>query len=392
MRKDTFTAEYQRQALAEIDVEGEAQEELLARDGVHRLRCCPWNASLPLPPEPQVEAWHRTIARADEAGAATALAERFVQLRFPVRAGMSESSDYLKATRRGEIPEHSSESAQFAEPERLGIRLYRSFGGTVPIIVAGSRHDFENLIRCLSLRNEPREISPSQGACLVNGLNDWERIRHHRETWTKENQAAAMTGGWPNEFRRLKSRPELYQDRFVILSEGPYSGVDAKQACRSESAWLTDSFGIRLEHECTHYFALRSFGSLRHDLLEELVADFVGLVCTFGEYPVELAHRFLGLENHPQYRSGARLDVYRGDPPLSDEAFVAMQNLAHVGCVNLGRTAGCFPDLLNTPDGLAMVASAMTSLPSAALAANEFPRLVSELIEVQAQNNERPGR
>ena len=67
---------------------------------------------------------------------------------------------------------------------------------------------------------------------------------------------------------------------------------------------------------------------MRHDLLEELIADWVALVKVFGGYRADLALRFLGLESFPSFRAGGRLEVYRGTPPVSDGAFEAMQRLA----------------------------------------------------------------
>ena len=45
--------------------------------------------------------------------------------------------------------------------------------------------------------------------------------------------------------------------------------------------------------------------------------------------------RFLGLESFPLYRSGGRLEHYRGDPPLSDGAFAVLQRLVRAATENL---------------------------------------------------------
>src|SRR4051794_3823536 len=55
----------------------------------------------PLSDEPFVAAWAGYAAEAHERGVAEVLRERLVQLRFPVRVGISASAPYRAATRRG---------------------------------------------------------------------------------------------------------------------------------------------------------------------------------------------------------------------------------------------------------------------------------------------------
>ena len=55
------------------------------------------------------------------------------------------------------------------------------------------------------------------------------------------------------------------------------------------------SVAIRLEHECLHYLTYRLSGMIRSNVLDELVADFAGLVAATGKYSRDLAIRFLGL-------------------------------------------------------------------------------------------------
>src|SRR5947209_1512273 len=51
----------------------------------------------------------------------------------------------------------------------------------------------------------------------------------------------------------------------------------------------------------------------------------------------ELALRFLGLEDFPKYRSGGRLENYRGRPPLSDAAFKVVAALVQAAAETLER-------------------------------------------------------
>lgn len=381
MSRQPVNAEWSREFLRSSLVDDEGLQELLRLDGQARLRQCPWRLELPMADEPQIEAWKRTVERAETAATWTALRERFVQLQFPVRVGMSADPAYRRATLRGESPDADAGDLKLSQPDDLELILNPSLGGTVPVIVAPCRGDFETLVQALSLRNEPRPVPPAQGACLVNGLNDWERVRHYKERWIAARGSDGARGMWEREFAEFKRHRELYQDRFIIVGKGPYSGVNDAESGFGESDWLNASHRIRLEHECTHYFSLRAFGSLRHDLLEELVADFVGLVRTLGEYSLDLALRFLGLEGYPQYRSGGRLEVYCGDPPISEPTFELLQRVAWMGCQNLSRLASERASRLADPAELACVVTGLTALPLAALVTRRLPVLVAEAID-----------
>ncbi len=64
---------------------------------------------------------------------------------------------------------------------------------------------------------------------------------------------------------------------------------------------------------------------MRNNLHDELIADYAGITAAVGRYRAGWFLRFLGLEGFPAYRAGGRLDLYRGDPPLSDGAFRPLQ-------------------------------------------------------------------
>lgn len=87
-------------------------------------------------------------------------------------------------------------------------------------MILGGRTDFVALVRALTIRNEPGPVPASMGACIVSGLNNWDRIVEHRRRWEAEGGDRSETG-WREEFRRLVPHKELYQDRFLILGDGP---------------------------------------------------------------------------------------------------------------------------------------------------------------------------
>ncbi|MPZ19029.1 MAG: hypothetical protein GEV06_14110 [Luteitalea sp.] len=285
----------------------------------------------PLADEPHVERWRLYEREARRVGAFDALQAVFPQLRFPIRTNVSHDPAYRAATRRGDF----GAAAAFApglvlrEPAHLELMIAPSAGGCIPIVVAPCRDDFVALVQAFTERNEPRSVPAAMGACLVKGLTNWDRVAAYRTHWEQRQGTTGDEQAWSSELRAFGQRKELYQDRFVLLSSGPYSDVSAEDAGISGQEWLARSLVIRREHELTHYVTWRLFGALRSHAADELVADFIGLVRAFGKYHGELARRFLGLEAYPSFRSGGRLAQYCGEPPLSPRAFAVVAQLVH---------------------------------------------------------------
>jgi hypothetical protein len=227
---------------------------------------------LQLADEPQLEEWARYAEEADRIGAFRALTAVFPQLRYPIRKGISETDGYHAAARSGAEPDGEATGLFLAAPDRVRLEIAPTIAGRIPILVVEERADFEALVRAFSERNVPVDVPASMGACLVRGLNDWDRVGAYRREWESRNPF----GDWSAEFRALVPRKELCQDRFMILSRpgGPYRF--------SEDEWRPLSLSIRREHEATHYLTLRVAGAMRDSLVDELVADYVGLVRTFG--------------------------------------------------------------------------------------------------------------
>jgi len=338
-------------------------------------------AALPLADEPHLEAWQDYAARAEEIGVLAALRERFVQLRFPIRAGISQEPSYRAATLRGQLPgpfERGPE-LELVAPEALELRLNSTPAGRIPTLTAGPREDFVALVRAFSERNEPAPVPDAMGACIVNGLNNWDRIERHRRRWQEELEARGEEGDWSAEFKRLAARKELYQDRFIILSSGPYSSVGAGDAGFDEGEWLRLSRQIRREHESTHYFMYRVLGSMKNNLLDELVCDLVGLARALGEYDAELALLFFGLERFPEYRRGGRLESYCGTPPLPEPAVAVLRALVYRAIRNLeafttGRSISAWDE------GLTPLVLALGELTLEEIASEHAGRRLEELL------------
>jgi hypothetical protein len=146
---------------------------------------------------------------------------------------------------------------------------------------------------------------------------------------------------------RIRPRKELWQDRLILLSDGDYSAVPAAEAGTDAATWRERSLAIRRAHECFHYLTLRHHGKIRSHLLDELLADFCGLVAATGRYDAPLALRFLGLRAQEPARSGGRWEIYRGGLP--DEALPALARLVARAAETLSTLAPGLSPLASRP-------------------------------------------
>lgn len=301
---------------------GEAQE-LLAYNEQHFDRSQLSQLKFPLPDERFVTFWEQYSHEVNNAGTIQILERHLVQLRFPVRHGMSLDPDYIAATRRGSEPSPQvATGLQWHEPHRCRVLLHTTPAGRIPVLEAGAREDFILLVQALTKRNEPVPILDSMGACMVSGYRNWDRIR------------PLEGGSLADPLETLKDKSN-YQDRFIIVSSNYYSGVLPAHVGLSPRRWLDLSLVIRREHECAHYFTRRVFSSMRNNLIDEIIADYCGIVAALGYFRSEWMLRFFGLEEFPSYRSGGRLENYRGSPELTLGAFRILQILVKRAAENL---------------------------------------------------------
>lgn len=328
---------YRRDVLAACGAAGPELEELLLYNNNVFTHDPAAAQRFPLPDEPFAAAWDGYIAAAKEQGVYAVLRRRLLQLQFPVREGMSGSAGYQAAIRRLGTAEGIDEASglMLERPEVLTLTMHQTPAGRIPILATPHRADFVSLVQALTKKNEPAPVPSSMGAAMVTGYNNWDRIITYKKRWQEDRGADCLGLGWQEEFRRLIPRKELYQDRFIILSDGPYSAVPAGDLGLDEEAWRKASFIIRREHECTHYYTLRLYSAMRNNMLDELIADYMGIVAAAGHYQAGWFLRFVGLEDYPRYRAGGRLENYRGRPPLSDGAFRVLQMLIKKAAENL---------------------------------------------------------
>ena len=363
-----------RRVLKALGADSSERDELLAYNANRfSWETAPSEIVLPLAAEPAVAAWSAYEREAREAGAFAVLREKLVQLHFPIRAGISKSREYRAATRRGVSPEDGGSATGLAleQPNRIELMVHPTAAGPIPLIVAEHRTDFAALVQALSWRNEPVDVPAAQGACVIGGLVNWDRVKTYRRRWERDHPRA-HDGEWSLEFGRLAGRKELYQDRLILLSTTPYSAVPAQELALDDDRWRELSLILRREHECAHYFTRRVLGHMANNALDELIADYAGIHAAAGDYRVDWFLRFVGLENPAsdtssggpdesaagrcgqqplrRHRAGARLEIYRADPPLSDRAFGLLGMLLRSAANNLALvSAELDRDLVATP-------------------------------------------
>lgn len=331
------------------------------------------SVSFPLEDEPHIAAWQQYAAASQAEGAWQTLRRTFVQLQFPIQSGISEDEEYRRATRRG----HFDAADAFApglvleEPAGLELTIHESIAGRIPVIIPATRQDFVTLVQAFTERNEPAPVPASMGACMVVGLNNWKRVDAYRNEWERSMGEDGTDEAWAVEFRNFAARKPLYQDRFIILSRGPYSAIPSDVVGIAEDAWLRQSLNIRREHECVHYLTYRLAGMIRSNVLDELLADFAGLVAGTGRYDPRLALRCLGVAPDGALSPGSRLLIYRGT--LSDSALRVVATLAVRAAGHLERCAHAWGDRLSDVNTLATVIVTLASRPVEELARGVVP-------------------
>lgn len=365
--------------------ESETAELLVYNENVFDHTSFQLPSVVPPPAEPHIAAWEQYAAEAKTLGVYEALRSRLVHFQFPIQAGISETEPYRAATRQGK-PTQGMASATglvLEEPENLQLWLHQTLAGSIPVLIAGNRPDFVTLVQALTKKNEPQPVPDSMGACIVGGYNNWDRVRQYRQQWAAQNPEHCSDADWSAEFKRLIPRKELYQDRFIILSSSPYSNVTAEKVGLTDTEWGKLSLMIRLEHECTHYLTRRFLGSMRNNLLDELIADYRGIVAAIGHYRADWFLHFVGLESFPVYREGGRLQNYKGDPPLSDGSFRILQRLVKSAAENLERFNNKYSQKPRTPLDQLSTLLALTTLTLEELASESAESLLEVAVSRQ---------
>lgn len=237
----------------------------------------PW-PPLPLAPEPELAWWIELLgndpgAQRQGEPVRAALVQSLPQLRLPQASGISSSDLYKALVLRGE--DHESEPPQWQQSEALQLWIAPHPCGAMPVLQTPSWDDFALLVRALAHRAEPVPLADGVHAQAISGLIHWGLI----ERLGRQSRA-----------------------RLIVLHQAPYGSVKARHVPGglSDAAWLEASTTLRLEHELTHLATKRLLGEMRLNLLDELVADGMGMVAALGGFDAALFGRCLGLGDDDQ--------------------------------------------------------------------------------------------
>ncbi len=235
-----------------------------------------------------------------------ALAEIYPQL--CLTPGEEGAALYKDIVLSGAEPPGRSLS-HFAGSDGDSCRSESTPAGSVAVITLCRRSDFELFLQIMACRCLPTPIPRTQGAATLDGVNNWTRIRAHKEEFLR---TAGPDADWDAEFRRFTADRNNFKDVMIVLSVGPYSAVPAEKLGLSEPDWLAASQVIRRTHECVHFLCRRLFPERIDPVFDELVADTAGLYAAFGRFDPATAELFLGASASGY--TGGRLENYVQGP------------------------------------------------------------------------------
>jgi hypothetical protein len=249
----------------------------------------PWPTQ-PLEPDPTLEWWRDLLATSGPDAWFTELQQQLPQLLLPQVHGVSQSDAYKAAVLRGEPikAELLMSSLPWELPQELEMGIAEHPCGAMPVLRTTSWADFQRLVRALAHRCEPVPLADGVHAQAISGLIHWGLIRRFGR------QARA---------------------KLIVLHEAPYGSVPAHQLPwdLSEAAWCKRSGDLRLEHELTHMATKRVLGQMRINLLDELIADAMGMLKAMGRYSAEVFGRCLGVDPSDSPQPNGRWTSYVGE-------------------------------------------------------------------------------
>ncbi|MFH6991521.1 DUF7005 family protein [Flavobacterium sp. FlaQc-48] len=270
--------------------------------------------------DPEIQFWEEYLRSfSNGKDIFNALKECYPQLNFLIEKEIDKIELYNDVVLRGKTNDIKLAAyLKLADSKNISLELHPSITGRIPVLMIPNKEDFVKILQSLIYKNNPVAIPPSMGAVLLNGLNNWKRLNIIKKNWLQNNPI----GDWNGEFLdNIAPNKSLYKDKLVILSAKPYSNVAASQLGLTEDLWTSYSVSIRKEHEFTHLYTLKKYGHATNNLHDELIADYIGIIKTTWNYNKVWMLTFMGLENYPHYREGARLENYVKESNLSSADF-----------------------------------------------------------------------
>ncbi|MCR4909127.1 MAG: hypothetical protein K5985_09860 [Lachnospiraceae bacterium] len=222
--------------------------------------------------------------------------------------GKKGEEEYSLVVRQGQEPEEKNLS-HFKSDEKDSLVFMDTPVGEVCVITLNERQDFVTFLQIMANRCAEVNIPDTQGASILSGVINWRKIEARRDAFFEEEKEKGNDfPDWNGEFKRFTSDKSNYLDTLIVLSVGPYSFVPGSEFGFSAEEWTAYSNTIRLYHECTHFICRKKFPEKKDAVMDELVADAVGIYAAFGKFNRQMEERFLGISGG--HYTGGRLENY----------------------------------------------------------------------------------
>jgi hypothetical protein len=111
---------------------------------------------------------------------------------------------------------------------------------------------------------------------------------------------------------------------------------------------------------------------MRCNLLDEIIADYMGICGAVGFFRADWFLRFMGLESYPAYRSGGRFENYVGN--LSESAMAVLARLVVLAAENLEHNGPICRGISASPSEKAHLLGRLTSLTLEEMACDDIRR------------------
>ncbi len=251
---------------------------------------------LPLPEQATDCWWRQWFDKVPET-------ERFNKLRFVLpqlyikpHNGARSSDIYKRLVLRGDpiTPQDQNMRLYLNDENGLKFSLVDHSCGVLPVLSFNNLEDFVSVLCCLANRCEPFEIKSSVHSHAIGGLIHWGLIKDIDRS----------------------ARAQL-----LLLHNAPYSSLPSKliPGHPSDYEWLDLSHTWRLNHEIAHIYCRQLVGEMRINLLDELLADYIGMRASLGIFSADLFRLGLGLSTEAQLSNDSRACTYISELNSTDQ-------------------------------------------------------------------------
>lgn len=272
------------------------------------------------------------------------LAETYQQLY--IAPGEDGEAQYAEIVRKGKDAEIKTLS-HFRMNEKDCLEYEDTPAGKVLCLTLNERSDFVTFLRIMANRCSMAEIPDTQGASILNGIINWQKIYAHEKAFLEEAQKAGdPSPDWNAEFKRFTSDKRNFKDALIVLSVGPYSAIPSSAIGVTDPEWITMSHTIRKYHECTHFICRNLFPDKINAVWDELVADAVGIYACFDSFNPDTEKLFLGIEGDRYI--GGRLENY-----ITDEEETKKQDILKALAQKISCILDRFDQVISKSKGIA---------------------------------------